>query len=113
VITVTIGDVSKSAVTDVTGAYLVLLIPAGTCDVSAAKADYETNETTAVIVAGEETVLEIELTPVPGTTGGLSTVALAAIIIVVVVIIAVVAMLLMRKRKGPEPAPAPPQPPKA
>jgi hypothetical protein len=112
VITVTIGAVTKSAVSNETGAYLVLLIPNGTCNVSATKADYETNETTALIVAGEETVLDIELTPVPGTSEGLSTAAWAAIIIVLVVIVAVAVVLLMRRGKGAEPSSAPPEPPK-
>jgi len=116
VVNVTIGIVTKKAVTNETGAYRILLIPAGTCDVIASKENYVTNSTTAVIVAGQETVLDIELTKVAKGGGGLSAAAWAAIIggIIAAVVIVTAVVLLMRRRKGAEPSQppeAPPEPP--
>ena len=112
VISVGIGSVSKSAVSNATGAYRILLIPNGTCSVSASKTGYETNSTTAVIVAGQETPLDIDLTPTAEKSKGLSTAAWAAIIGVIVIVVIVVAVLLMRRGKGAQPSEPPPEPPK-
>jgi hypothetical protein len=107
-----VGDVTRNAVTDESGAYEILLIPVGNCSVTAARQDYDVNSTTVEIVAGEELVLDIDLTPSSGGGGGLSTAAWAAIgIVVVVVVVAAVAMLLKKRKKGEEPSP-PAEPPK-
>jgi len=107
-----VGYVTKTAVSDESGAYEILLIPAGSCNVTATRLDYDGNSTTVEIVVGEELVLDIELTPASGGGGGLSTAAWATIgIVVVVVIVAAVAMLLKKRKKGEEPSP-PAGPPK-
>jgi len=107
-----VGDVTRTAVTDESGAYEMFLVPAGTCNVTAARQGYDVNSTTVVIVAGEEHVLDIELTPSSEGGGGLSTAAWAAIgIVAVLVVVAAVAMLLKKRKKGEEPSP-PAEPPK-
>lgn len=115
VISVTIGGSSMTGKSNDTGAYKVQLIPNGTCTVNASKTGYENNVTTAVIVAGQETTLDIELTPVKKTSKGLSAAAWAAIIAIVIIVVALIAlMMLMRRRKGAEASqgPPPPEPPK-
>jgi len=108
VVTAVVGNVSKTGVTDVTGAYRILLLPAGTCNATASKSGYEPKNASVPIVAGQETVLDIELSSVTEGGGGLSTAAWAAIIVVVIVVVAIAAMLVLRSRKGVEPPPPPP-----
>jgi peptide/nickel transport system substrate-binding protein len=108
-----VGDVTRAAVSDESGAYEILLVPVGTCNVTAARQAYVANSTSVEIVAGEELVLDIELTPTSAGAGGLSTAAWATIgIVVVVVVIAAVALLLRRRKKGEEPSPPRAEPPK-
>jgi len=110
VVTVSIGSDVKTAVSNETGAYRILLVPAGTGNVSAAKTGYVTKTTSVQIVAGQEKVLDIELSPVAKGGKGLSSGAWMAIIVVIIVaVIAIAALLLMRRKKGAEPSPAPPQ----
>ncbi len=107
VISVRMGDISKLAMSNSTGAYQILLLEAGTYNVNVSKMNYETNMTQVVILVGQEKVLDIYLEP-SEKGGSLSTALLAAIaaILVITIIAAVVLMLIKRKK-----AEAPPPPP--
>lgn len=111
VVSVRMGDITKLAMSNSTGAYQISLLEAGTYSVNVTKANYETNMTQVVIQIGQEKVLDIYLESEKGG-GGLSTAALAAIAaIVVVVIVAAVALMLMKRKKAEAPPP-PPETPK-
>ncbi len=113
VVTVGMAGTNKTSVSNETGCYQMVLVPAGTCNLRAEKSGYGTNTTTVEIVAGQEKVLDIELTKVAETKKGLSTAMFAAIIAAVVAIVVIaLAVLLMRRRKGAQPSPEPSEAPR-
>jgi hypothetical protein len=112
-VVVTMSGQSKTSVSNDTGAYKMLLVPAGTCDVNASKDGYKTNKTSVVIVAGQEKVFDIQLSKVTKAGKGfsLSTAAWMAIIgaAVAVIVIAIAATMYVRRKGGSEKSPpAPP-----
>jgi len=98
-VTVQMGDLTKSAVSNSTGGYRISLLEAGTYEVTVSKTGYETNTTSVTIVAGQEKVLDIELKPV-SEKGGISGAVLAAVagVVIAIALVAVAFILLKRKR---------------
>ncbi len=116
-VTVTMSGESTTSVTNDTGAYKMLLVPAGVCQVNASKDGYKVNETTVEIVAGQEKVFDIQLSKTTSEkkSTGLSTGTLMAILggVIAVVVIALATTLYLRRDKGSEPsAQKPPEKPK-
>ena len=114
-VSVTMGQTSKNGVSNTSGGYRIPLLPAGTYNLSALKSGYTTNTTSVAITSGQETVLDIHLSPVKaGGAKGLSGSQILAIgAVVAVVAIAVVAMLMMMKRRRrAEQSPPAAEPPK-
>ncbi len=111
VISVTNGSFSMNVVTDSTGAYSMSLVPAGSVTVVASKTGYSTNTTTASIVAGQETVLNINLVPTAKPSTGLDMTLVAIVGVIVAVVVIALAAMLWKRRKGPEESQKPQEPP--
>jgi len=109
VMSVRMGEASKLALSNATGAYQILLLEAGNYSVNVSKAGYETATAITTITVGQVTTLDISMQPVHEEKG-LSTALMAAVaVIVIVVVIAAVALMLVKRKKGagPEPPPTP------
>ena len=99
---------TKMAITDDEGYYVLTKLNAGTVYVNTTMAGYETNRTTAVIVAGLATDLDIELKAESDSSGGLGTAALAVVGAVLAIIAIAVVATMMKNRKKQEGGDAPP-----
>jgi uncharacterized membrane protein len=109
VVNVTYGQVSKEYLTQPTGNATFSSVDAGAVQVKVSKSGYEENSTTATVVAGETTVVAVELTPEPEDDDS-NTLLIAAAAIGVLAIVAIAAVLLMRKRKAGSGGQEPPGP---
>ncbi|MGD9962882.1 MAG: ABC transporter substrate-binding protein, partial [Thermoplasmata archaeon] len=99
VVNVTYGAFSDEYLTQSTGNATFRNVDAGLAEVKVSKAGYEANSTNATVVAGETTVVVVELTPEPEEPRS-NTLLIAAIAIGILVVILIAAMMLMKKRKA-------------
>ena len=96
------GQVVAAKSTDSTGAYNVTLTP-GSYAVNVSASGYQSQNVTLSVNLGQTTSKDFALAPTVVSSGGLSTLELAAIgAVIVVVAAAVVFVLLTRKRKKQE-----------
>lgn len=111
-----VGLTNKTVLSNATGCFSFDDLTPGSYKVNVTKSGYLWNETTVEVVAGETTVVDIEMSPeTSGDTddGGLSGTTLAIIAILIVAAIAAVAAAVLLKRKkapGPPSEPEPPAP---
>ncbi|MGB2582216.1 MAG: ABC transporter substrate-binding protein, partial [Thermoplasmata archaeon] len=90
---------TNMAITNETGYYSLTKLVAGTVFINATMTGYESNRTTAVIVAGETGTLNVTLTKERTDTGGLGTAVIAALGVMALVVVAAAVMMLVKKRK--------------
>ncbi|MDH3364763.1 MAG: ABC transporter substrate-binding protein [Thermoplasmata archaeon] len=100
---------TKMTITNETGYYLLTKLAAGTVFVNTSMAGYEANRTTAVIVLGGTTTLNVTLTMESTETGGLGTIVAVALGVIALAMVAAVVMTVIKKRKrsGDDDSPPP------
>ncbi|UCE44754.1 MAG: carboxypeptidase regulatory-like domain-containing protein [Methanobacteriota archaeon] len=102
---ITYSDTTKTHTTDEDGLHVFELVSEGVIDVTVTANDYVSNTTTAVVTAGETTVLTVHLDPEKDS--GVGALAIAAIALLVLAVIAAAAFYMLKKKgKGGEEAPS-------
>ena len=98
---ITIGTTVKMSITNETGDYVLLKLPAGTGTVNVTMTGYVTNKTTVTITAGNVTVQDFELAKdTGGKTSNLTGALLIAVGVIAALAIIAMAVSYLRKRKA-------------